>query len=135
LALRSKDVDILWVLLTINRTHKTGFCFPSYATIADRAGCDPSAVGRGLPRLKAAGVLDWVNCTRIANVDGRRRFLRSSNAYTFIVPVEKSSKAQVASGPASRGRLNLLTRTFSVPDGAFNADFDRSYDDEPPDRR
>ena len=89
----AKDVDILWVLLTINRTHKTGFCFPSYPTIAGRAGCNPAAVGRGIPRLKAAGLLDWANCTRIGTVDGRRRFLRSSNAYRFIVPVEKSCKS------------------------------------------
>jgi hypothetical protein len=87
-----KDPDILWVLLTINRTHKTGLCFPSYTTIAERAGCHPSTVGRGIQRLKAAGLLDWANCTRIGVVEGRRRFLRSSNAYTFVVPVEKSSR-------------------------------------------
>ena len=132
-AITAKDVDILWVLLTINRTHKTGFCFPSYQTIASRAGCDAATVGRGIQRLREAKLIDWANCTRIGVVDGRRRFLRSSNAYRFIVPVEKSSKTQFASGPATRGSLHLLTGSFSAPDGVFNTNFDRNYHDQPPD--
>ena len=52
-------VDILGALLFVFANLKDGRCFPSYARIADAAGCAERTVGRCLPDLEAAGFVSW----------------------------------------------------------------------------
>lgn len=69
---------ILHALLFDFIDHVSGALFPSYDAIADRASISVSSVWRGLVKLKAAGVLDWVRRCHW-NVDGTLE--QDSNAY------------------------------------------------------
>ena len=40
---------------------RTGLCFPSYQTIADKADCARSTVALALIALEDAGLLTWVH--------------------------------------------------------------------------
>ena len=91
----AKALAVLEALLWGFHNARSGFCFPSYATIADRAGCARSTVAEALRALEAAGVLSWVNrikrvrerCADLFGQMGTRiRVLRTSNAYHFTDP-------------------------------------------------
>lgn len=85
-------VDILRALLMQFANLKDGRCFPSYAKIAEAAGCAERTVGRCLPDLEAAGLVRWVHRIRrmrerVAGLFGAMagdwRVVRTSNAYDF----------------------------------------------------
>ena len=40
---------------------RSGLCFPSYETIAERAACARSTVAEAIKALEDAGILSWVN--------------------------------------------------------------------------
>jgi len=40
---------------------RSGLCFPSYESIADKAGCARSTVAEAIKALEDAGLLTWVN--------------------------------------------------------------------------
>lgn len=93
--LTAKFLAVLGALLFGFHNSKDGRCFPSYETIADRAGCARSTVYEAIRALEEAGILTWVNrITRVrelthdlfGRVEGRWRVLRTSNAYAFIDP-------------------------------------------------
>ena len=60
-AITAKDYAVLGALLFQFANWTTGFCFPSYETIAEVAGCSRSHVAVAIKRLEAAGLLTWVN--------------------------------------------------------------------------
>ena len=64
-ALGRAALDVLRCLLWVHHNAKTGCCFPSYETIAAKAGCARSTVGEAIKALEFAGVLTWQN--RIAH--------------------------------------------------------------------
>ena len=87
--------EVLDAMLWGFHNSKDGRCFPSYTTIAAKAGCARSVVASALKVLELAGVLTWVHRiarirmpTRDANgrVSWRVRIIRTSNAYTFNDP-------------------------------------------------
>ena len=74
---------------------RSGVCFPSYESIAERAQCARSTVAEALKALEWAGVLSWQH--RITRILVRERDLfgqwaarwqviRTSNAYVFRDP-------------------------------------------------
>src|SRR5271169_2295309 len=65
----AKALDVLEALLWGFHNARSGLCFPSYETIAERAGCARSTVGEALKALEACGLLTWVN--RIVRVRER----------------------------------------------------------------
>ena len=74
---------------------RSGVCFPSYESIAAKAGCARSTVAEALKALEWAGVLTWQNrivrirerCADLFGRDGWRwRVVRISNAYAFRDP-------------------------------------------------
>ena len=73
-------VDILRALLFTFANLKDGRCFPSYARLAEAAGCHARTVGRALPALEAAGLLTWVH--RIQRVRERVGISRSNPSPT-----------------------------------------------------
>jgi len=63
----------------------TGRCFPSYETIAERAGCARSKVYEAIHALERAGILTWVNrLVRIREV-GADLFGRAANRWGSIL--------------------------------------------------
>jgi AraC-like DNA-binding protein len=99
---RTEKGNVLEVLLWGFHNARSGLCFPSLATIAQRAACAPSTVCEALKALEATGVLSWVN--RIArirercedlfgNLGTRWRIIRTSNAYHFHDPKGPEAKA------------------------------------------
>jgi Helix-turn-helix domain len=92
-------LEVLQALLWGFHNSRDGRCFPSYAAIADRAGCARSTVAEALKVLEWAGVLSWQHrITRIrercqdlfGRVTPRWRTIRTSNAYVFRDPASKS---------------------------------------------
>ena len=91
----AKFVAVLEALLWGFHNAATGRCYPSYDTIADRAGCARSTVYEAIRALETAGILTWVNRLvriRETGVDlfgqaaNRWRVIRTSNAYVFRDP-------------------------------------------------
>ena len=94
-------LDVLGALLWGFHNARSGCCFPSYETIAGKAGCARSTVAEAIKALELAGVLTWQN--RIARirercrdlfgrVGWRWRVIRTSNAYVLIDPASKSDQ-------------------------------------------
>jgi hypothetical protein len=111
----AKDCDVLEALLWIFHNSQTGFCFPSYESIAAKARCSRSHVGVAIKRLEAAALLSWVNRlkrVREASLDllGREeakvRVVRTSNGYQFNDP----GTAHTASAP-SESKIQSGTTT------------------------
>jgi Helix-turn-helix domain len=107
--LTGKFVDVLHAMLWLIHDGRSGQCNPSYATIADKAGCAMSTVCEAIKALELAGILSWVN--RIVRVRIRERdlfgqwattwrVLRTSNAYVFRDPkAAERSKTEIRSAP------------------------------------
>jgi hypothetical protein len=86
--LTAKYLAVLEALLWGFHNAASGFCFPSYEAIAEKAHCARSTVGEAIKALEQAGILTW--CHRIRRVrvadeitGWRWRVLRTSNAYEF----------------------------------------------------
>jgi hypothetical protein len=99
-------LDVLGALLWVFHNARSGCCFPSYETIAGKAGCTRSTVAEAIKALEFAGVLTWQNritriherCRDLWGREGWRwRVIRTSNAYVFRDP-----QAQLAGVPASK---------------------------------
>jgi hypothetical protein len=101
----AKAFEVLKALLWAFHNVVTGKCFPSYAKIAEAAGCHRSTVAEAIKMLEDAGLLTWVNrLTYIWESERdmfgqwmtRRRMIRTSNGYRFIDP-HPSSKSEITS--------------------------------------
>ena len=102
---------------------RSGLCFPSYETIAARAGCARSTVAEAIKALEDAGLLTWVNrikrvrerCEDLFGHRGSRvRVIRTSNGYRFNDP----------KGAADRGFSSKSDFPSGTPIGAH--DFEQS---------
>jgi hypothetical protein len=110
--LTGKFVDVCNALLWLIHDGRSGQCNPAYATIADKAGCAPSTVGRAIIALERSGILSWVNRIRRVGIRERDLFgqwtmtwrvLRTSNAYVFNDPLGRSPNAQKQTPTAGCG--------------------------------
>jgi len=113
-AITRAAVDILAALLFVFANLRDGRCFPSYARIAEAAGCAERTVGRCLPDLEAAGFVSWVHRIRrareyvagLAGIGGVDwRVMRTSNAYDFPA-CAKQKPAEADTGHLGRGTEN-----------------------------
>jgi hypothetical protein len=99
---------ITWAFLRVLRAmlwgfhnERTGHCFPSYETIADKAQCHRDTVYEAIHALEESGILDWVN--RFDKIyQGGWKVIRTSNAYLFRdpLPCATSSETYKSENPA-----------------------------------
>jgi hypothetical protein len=120
-ALGRAALGVLQALLWVFHKARSGCCFPSYETIAAKAGCARSTVAEAVKALEFAGVLTWPNrivrirehCRDLFGRDGWRwRVIRTSNAYQLIDPQRRFSAA-----PA----LRTQSAAFSLDTSASSA--------------
>lgn len=123
-------LEVLEALLWGFHNSRDGRCFPSYEAIAAKAQCARSTVAQALKALEWAGVLTWQN--RITSIRVRERDLfgkwmtrwrviRTSNAYVFHDPQQRTQSIPVCK---SENRSGTLIQEFvpSVPAPARDAD-------------
>jgi AraC-like DNA-binding protein len=120
----AKAVAVLEALLWGFHNARSGLCFPSYETIAERAGCARSTVAEALKALEACGLLTWVNrivrvrerCADLfGHLGSRIRVLRTTNGYQFNDPkgaVSRgfASKSDFQSGTTIQDSTSLVAR-------------------------
>jgi hypothetical protein len=123
-------LDVLQALLWGFHNSRTGCCFPSYESIADKAQCARSTVAEALKALEWAGVLTWQNrITRIlvperdlfGHLVGRWQVIRTSNAYVFSDPLQPSvgvpaCKSENPTGTRNQDVLDLVVAPARGPD-------------------
>jgi len=87
---------VLTTLLWKFHNSRTGYCFPSYETIAGSARCHRDTVYKAIKALEAADILTWVNrfdkirtqChDLLGSLVTRWQVIRTSNAYCFRDPL------------------------------------------------
>jgi hypothetical protein len=109
-------LDVLQALLWGFHNSRSGCCFPSYESIADKARCARSTVAEALKALEWAGVLTWQNrITRIlvperdlfGHVVGRWQVIRTSNAYVFHDPLQRPEGVPACKSENPTGTRNL----------------------------
>jgi hypothetical protein len=94
------------VLLTLHTFRGTGgHCWPSHATLADRAKCCTRTVQRALQHAQCLGLVDWAE----RRVKAGWRWLQSSNLYRFL---SREAPVQPGMQPPRKARAAL---TDSVP--------------------
>jgi len=87
---------VLIAMLWKFHNSRTGYCFPSYETIAAAAKCCRDTVKEAIKALEAADILTWVNrfdkiktqCRDfLGGLATRWQVIRTSNAYCFRDPL------------------------------------------------
>lgn len=95
----AKFLNVLEALIWGFHNARSGLCFPSYETIAARAGCTRSTVYEAIHALEDVGILTWVNRIKrirewgpdlFGRAQNQWRVVRTSNGYAFIDPNSKS---------------------------------------------
>jgi hypothetical protein len=110
-------LEVLGALLWNFHNSRDGRCFPSYETIAKRAGCARSTVAEALKALEWAGVLTWQH--RIIRIRERCRDLfgrecwqwrvhRRSNAYAFRDPQQQIARPSTYQSENAPGTPNQV---------------------------
>ena len=84
-AIGRNGLAVLHVLLFDFLNFKSGRLDPSQAAIADKANISERSVGRGLVKLKAAGVLNWLRrCVGVVAAAGGFLMRQISSAYAVL---------------------------------------------------
>jgi len=122
--LTAKFLDVLETLLWQFHNAKSGLCFPSLESIAEKARCTRSTVAEAIKALEQAGLLSWDNgiariserCVDLFGRLGRReRVIRTSNRYQLHdpqpakrpEPLGNSSKSEFPSGTTNQDSYSL----------------------------
>jgi DNA-binding MarR family transcriptional regulator len=125
----AKALAVLEALLWGFHNARSGLCFPSYETIAAKAGCARSTVAEAIKALEEAGILSWVN--RITRVRDRMpdlfgqwatrwRVIRISNAYHFRDPRPGGGGGQAGErGNSSKSEFPSGTEIQDSPSSLF----------------
>lgn len=125
----AKAYAVLEALLWSFHNARTGLCFPSYDSIASRAGCARSTVALAIKALEGAGILTWCNRLRRVKMPGpagwRWRVLRTSNGYRFT---DMPSSGQGIERP----RVSRTATKSDVPSGTITQEF---FEADAPSRR
>jgi hypothetical protein len=80
-ALGRNGLAILHALIFDFLNFRSGALYPSRRAIAAKAAISERSVGRGLAKLKAAGVLNWLRRCVGELIDGRFTLRQETNAY------------------------------------------------------
>ena len=129
----AKAYAVLEALLWGFHNARTGLCFPSYETIAGRAGCARSTVALAIKALEGAGILTWVNRLRRVKMPGpagwRWRVLRTSNGYRFTdMPAANVTETDAVTRPP-------VSRMLSKSDNPSGTENQASFSKDAPSQR
>jgi hypothetical protein len=104
-ALGRNGLAVLHALIFDFLNHVTRRLDPSYAALARAACISMRSAARGLQRLKAAGVLDWLRrCSEGRDELGRFRLEQDTNAYTIMPATQwKGYRAPPEAPPPAPG--------------------------------
>jgi hypothetical protein len=80
-ALGRNGLAVLHALIFDFLNYRSGALYPSRAAIAAKASVSERSVGRGLVKLKAAGVLNWLRRCVGELIDGHFTLRQETNAY------------------------------------------------------
>jgi len=83
-AVSRNGLAVLQALLFDFLNYASGALYPSWAAIAHQACISERSVGRGLAKLKAAGVLNWLRRCIECWEDGRFTLRQDTNAYAVL---------------------------------------------------
>lgn len=83
-ALGRNGLAVLHALLFDCLNYVSGHLDPSYETLARLANISVRSVARGLQKLKAAGVLNWIRRCIERIIDGRFTLEQDTNAYAVL---------------------------------------------------
>ena len=106
---------VLSAMLWRFHNSRTGYCFPSYETIAASAKCCRDTVYEAIKALEAADILTWVNrfdkirteCRDfLGHVMTRWQTIRTSNAYCFRDPLPCATEYDSYKSENPPGTLN-----------------------------
>ncbi len=106
---------VLIAMLWKFHNSRTGYCFPSYETIAAAAKCCRDTVKEAIKALEAADILTWVNrfdkirtqCRDfLGQVVTRWQVIRTSNAYCFRDPLPCATECHPYKAENPPGTLN-----------------------------
>jgi hypothetical protein len=106
---------VLIAMLWKFHNSRTGYCFPSYETIAAAARCCRDTVYEAIKALEAADILTWVNrfdkirteCRDfLGRVFTRWQVIRTSNAYCFRDPLPCATGCDPYKSENPPGTLN-----------------------------
>jgi hypothetical protein len=83
-AIGRNGLAVLHALLFDFLNYRSGALYPSWEAIAEKACISARSVGRGLVKLKAAGVLNWLRRCVEDWIDGRFTLRQQTNAYAVL---------------------------------------------------
>jgi hypothetical protein len=118
---------VLSAMLWKFHNSRTGYCFPSYETIAAAARCCRDTVYEAIRALEAADILTWVNRfdkipTQCLGAFGRAftrwQVIRTSNAYCFRDPLPCATEFDSYKSENPPGTLNQELSVLSYLDGS-----------------
>jgi len=136
----AKALAVLEALLWGFHNARSGICFPSLATIGERARCAVSTVQKAIAALEAAGLLTWVNRIKrvrewapcLPGVGATRvRVVRTSNGYAFSDPSPgNSSNADFRQGTSNQGFIPLFASDTAIAKSSARGSLDREAGQE-----
>ena len=85
---------VLKAMLWEFHNNRTGYCFPSYESIAEKAQCCRDTVYEAIKVLEDSGILDWVHRFDKIFIEGSWKVIRVSNAYLFRDPLPCATSSQ-----------------------------------------
>lgn len=113
-ALTRSALKVLETLLWTFHNSRSGWCFPSYDSIAKASGHARSVVADALKALEAAGILTWANNLVRVPWQGGFKLIRNSNSYKFYVPKDDLPAAtKMAKTSKSGNRTETLNQDLS----------------------
>ncbi len=105
---------VLKAMLWEFHNSRTGRCYPSYETIAEKAECCRDTVYEAIKALMASGILDWVNRFDKIYI-GRWQVIRVSNAYKFRDPLPCATSSENYKSENPAGTLHQEKISTNAP--------------------
>jgi hypothetical protein len=106
---------VLKAMLWGFHNNRTGHCFPSYETIAEKAECCRDTVYEAIKILEASGILDWAHRFDKIFMKGSWKYIRVSNAYLFRDPLPCATSSRNCESENPPGTLHNQEKILKIP--------------------
>jgi hypothetical protein len=117
---------VLKAMLWGFHNNRTGHCFPSYETIAEKAECCRDTVYEAIKALEASGILDWAHRFDKIFIKGGWKYIRVSNAYLFRDPLPCATSFGTCESENAAGTLHPQEKIPKVPAKSTLQDLENS---------